>query len=232
MSSLVDQPAPRQSGGADSRKLPSGRHNLPREFVVRSQRDRLLDAMADVCASDGYGAASVAALCARAGVSRTTFSDHFVDREACFLAAYDAILGKFLGQVIGAYEQPELPWPDRIRAALVALLSFLAAEPAFARMCILEVVAAGPRALERYMSAARLLASLVDEGRGARPGHEELPASTAVAVVHGGALVIRDQILAGRTEQLTELLPDLLYTTLVPYVGQQEALRVAHVGWA
>jgi AcrR family transcriptional regulator len=229
MSSLVDQPTPREPDPG-AHKLPSGRQALSREFVVRSQRDRLLDAIAEVCASDGYGGASVAAVVARAGVSRKTFYEHFTNKEACFLAAYDAILNKFLGVVIDAYKQPELAWPKRVEAALDALLSFLAAEPAFARMCIVEVVAAGPRALERYMSAVRLLANLLGDGRGACAGHEEVPASTAVAVIQGSALVIRDQILAGRTEQLTKLLPDLLYAALVPYLGQEEALRSSRVG--
>jgi AcrR family transcriptional regulator len=222
---MASMPGQRMPG--EARKLPRGRHNLSRRFVVRSQRERLLDAMAQVCASEGYGAANVAAVSARAGVSRKTFYEHFRDKEDCFLAAYDAILGKFVADVIGAYEQPELSWPERVRAGLEALLSFLAAEPAFARLAIVEVVAAGPRALERYLSAVRLLASLADEGRGEGPGHEQLPASIAVAVVQGGALVIRDQILAGRTEGLPDLLPDLLYATLVPYLGQEEALRIA-----
>jgi Bacterial regulatory proteins, tetR family len=93
MSGLLDQPVP---GDTDTVvfKLPSGRHTLPRERVVRSQRDRLLDAMAEICASDGYGAATVAAIVARAGVSRKTFSEQFTDREACLLAAYDAILAR------------------------------------------------------------------------------------------------------------------------------------------
>jgi hypothetical protein len=72
-----------------------------------------------------------------------------------------------------------------------------------------------------------VLATLLDEGRGERPGHRDLPASTAVAMVHGSALVIRDHILADATALLGELLPDLMYATLVPYVGQEEALRLA-----
>jgi AcrR family transcriptional regulator len=135
MSSLVDQPTPREPDPV-VHKLPGGRQALSRELVVRSQRDRLLDAIAEVCASDAYGGASVAAVVARAGVSRKTFYEHFRNKEACFLAAHDAILNKFLGVVIDAYEQPELAWPKRVEAALEALLSFLAAEPAFARMCI------------------------------------------------------------------------------------------------
>src|SRR5512133_2005251 len=111
--------------------LPAGNHKLPREFVLRSQRDRMLDAMAQACAAKGYGGATVAAVIAGAGVSRRTFYEHFRDREDCFLAAYDAILAQFLDEVTTAYRQPELHWPQRVRAAIGALLAFLVAEPAF-----------------------------------------------------------------------------------------------------
>jgi AcrR family transcriptional regulator len=187
----------------------------------------VLDAMAEVCAAHGYAGTSVALVVARAGVSRQTFYEHFTDKEACFLAAYDAILDSFLGEVSAAYEQSAGPWPERIRATIEALLALLAAKPAFTRMCIIEVLAAGPSALMRYMSAAGALAGLFEQGRGERPGHEHLPTSTALAVIHGGALAIRDQILDGADEQLTELLPGLTYGMLVPYIGQEEALRVA-----
>jgi AcrR family transcriptional regulator len=225
-----NEPSPRSS--ADLGKLPGGNHKLPREFVLRSQRDRMLDAMARACASEGYGGATVSAVIAGAGVSRKTFYEHFRDREDCFLAAYDAILAQFLGQVIAAYEQPELDWPQRVRAAIDALLSFLAAEPAFARMCIVEALAAGERAIERYNSAVRVLASLLDEGRARLPSPDEVPASTAGAVIEGGAFLIREQILADRTERLEMLLPDLTYAALVPYLGQDQALRAAEVGGA
>jgi hypothetical protein len=74
----------------------------------------------------------------------------------------------------------------------------------------------------------RLLAGLLDEGRAATSPPSELPDGTALAVIHGCALVLREQIMAGRTAELTELLPDLLYAALVAYVGQQEALAHAY----
>jgi AcrR family transcriptional regulator len=208
-----------------SRRLPSGRHKLSREFVVNSQRDRMLDAMAQICAGEGYGAATVEAVITRAGVSRRTFYDQFHDREECFLAAYDAILAQFFERVLAAYGQPELEWPERVRGAIAALLAFLASEPAFARMCIVEVLAAGARALERYESAVRVLAGLLDDGRELTSSPRELPAGTGSDVVEGCAFLIREEILAGRTEQLETLLGDLTYATLVPYLGQREALE-------
>jgi AcrR family transcriptional regulator len=231
MTSMAER-EPTPGSSAAPGKLPGGRHNLAREFVLRSQRERMLDAMARACASEGYGGATVAAVIAAAGVSRKTFYEHFRDREDCFLAAYDAIVAQFLGRVIAAYEQPELDWPQRVRAAIEALLSFLAAEPAFARMCIVEALAAGERASERYNSAVRVLAGLLDEGRAQLRSPDQVPASAAGAVIEGGAFLIREQILAGRTERLKTLLPDITYAALVPYLGQDGALRAAEAGRA
>ncbi len=214
-------------GDAGPERLPPGRHKLSREFVVRSQRDRMLDAMANECAEKGFGSVTIADVVGRARVSREAFYEQFRDKEDCFLAAYDAILGQFLGAVIAAYEQRELAWPERVRAAIQAILSFLAAEPSFTRMTMVEVLAAGPQAHERYISAVRLIAALLDEGRAQTPNGAELPPRLATTLIGGAALAIREQVWAGRTEELERLEPDLLYTTLGPFIGQAEALRIA-----
>jgi len=205
-------------------RLPSGRHNLPREFVVSSQRDRLLDSMAQACAEKRYAEVSVADIVSRARVSRSTFYEIFPDKEACFLAAYDAILGRFVTEVIKACQDPELTWPEQIERGIATSLSFLAAEPAFARMCIVDMFSAGPSALERYLSAVRLIAAFVDGGRQMMPGRENVPQSISAMVVGGAAVVIRAEIVDDRTEFLPNVGPDLLYSLLVPYMEQQEAL--------
>lgn len=206
-------------------RLPSGRHNLPREFVVSSQRDRLLDSMAQACAEKRYAEVSVADIVSRARVSRSTFYEIFPDKEACFLAAYDAILGRFVTEVIKACQDPELTWPEMIERGIATSLSFLAAEPAFARMCIVDMFSAGPSALERYLSAVRLIAAFVDQGREMMPGRKEVPQSISSMVVGGAAVVIRAEIVDERTEFLPNVGPDLLYSILVPYMEQEAALE-------
>ncbi len=205
-------------------RLPSGRHNLPREFVVSSQRDRLLDSMAQACAEKRYAEVSVADIVSRARVSRSTFYEIFPDKEACFLAAYDAILGRFVTEVIKACQDPELTWPEQIERGIATSLSFLAAEPAFARMCIVDMFSAGPSALERYLSAVRLIAAFVDGGRQMMPDRENVPQSISSMVVGGAAVVIRAEIVDDRTEYLPNVGPDLLYSILIPYMDQEEAL--------
>lgn len=218
----ADQAGTTDGSGAP---LPSGRHNLPREFVVTSQRDRLLDAMAQSCAEKRYADVSVADIVAQARVSRSTFYEIFPDKEACFLAAYDAILGRFVTEVIKACADPALTWPEQIELGIEAALDFLAAEPAFARMCIVDMFSAGPSALERYLSAIRLIANFVDGGRTRMPDREEVPRSIATMSVSGAAVVIRAEIVGERTLHLPEVGPDILFSLLVPYMDREEALE-------
>jgi hypothetical protein len=55
-------------------------------------------------------------------------------------------------------------------------------------MCIVEVLAAGDRALERYDGGLAVLAGLLDEGRALTPDPDELSASTAGDVIEGARL--------------------------------------------
>src|SRR6476469_916905 len=141
-------------------KLPPGRHGLSRSFVAQNQRDRILAAVAEACSAKGYGEMSVEDIIAAAGVSRRTFYEHFKNKEHAFLAAYDAVVVQLFGRVNGAVEAAETI-QDKIRACLGAFLVFLASEPAFARMCIVDVLAAGSEAVARRDGAIRGFSQLI-----------------------------------------------------------------------
>ncbi len=131
-------------------RLPSGRHGLSREAVVASQRARLIDAMAQVVAEKGYPATTVADVVERAGVSRRTFYEQFADKEACFLATYDAGLAAVLSHIREAVEvNPAAGWRERARAGVESFLALLASEPAFAQALQVEILTAGQAALDR-----------------------------------------------------------------------------------
>src|SRR5215208_4754465 len=111
---------------SNTRVLPRGPHHLAREEVLASQRGRMLEAMAQVVADKGYGAATVADVIERAGVSRKTFYEHFKDKEACFLAAFDTAVEIVLAAVRGA--DPGTGGPvERARARVRPYLQVLAA---------------------------------------------------------------------------------------------------------
>ncbi|HET7484142.1 MAG TPA: TetR/AcrR family transcriptional regulator [Solirubrobacterales bacterium] len=205
---------------------PRGRHRLPAEVVARSQRDRLLDAAVNVVAEKGYGATTVADLTKEAGVSRTTFYELFEDKEACFLAAYDAAADVLARRVAAAFETQEA-WPDRVRAGLIVLLESLAGEPQVARLALVDVGSAGPRAQRRYRAALQRMTPFFDEGRDFAPGGRRLPANTSRMVLGAVTGLVADEIEAGRAERLPDLLPEILFATLVPYLGPAVAAKEA-----
>ncbi len=215
-----------QAGGEKRERWrpPRGRHRLPPEVIARSQRERLLEAAVRVVAEKGYGATTVADLTREAGISRTTFYAMFEDKEACFLAAYDTVVDALVRRIARAYEAEER-WPQRARAGLAALLEALAEEPAIARLALVDVGAAGPAAQRRYRAALQRLTPLFEEGRDFAPGGRSLPANTSRMAIGAVAGLIADELAEGRAEYLPGLLSDLLFATLVPYIGPAAAAR-------
>jgi AcrR family transcriptional regulator len=210
--------------GGDRWRPPRGRHRLPPEVVARSQRERLLEAAVRVVAEKGYAAMTIGDLTKEAGVSRTTFYELFDDKERCFLAAYDNGVDVLVRRVIAAYES-EGNWPDRAAAGLAALLELLAEEPTLARLSLVDIGNAGPAAQRHYRAAVQRLTPLFEDGRDYAPGGRGLPANTSRMAIGGVTGLISDELLAGRAEQLPSLLSDVIFATLVPYVGPDAASR-------
>jgi AcrR family transcriptional regulator len=211
------------TGRREPHQLPPGRHGLPRAFVVENQRERILSAVGDVVSVAGYREMSVEDVIVTAGVSRRTFYEHFKNKEDAFLAAYDAVLLQLLTIVQGAIDA-EQTFAARMRAGLSAFLDFLAREPGFARMCIVEALAAGPEAIARRNGAMTAFATLISENAREIGTPLEPPPLTAETIVGGIYEVVYTRIVRGDIRQLPELLADLLYPALLPYEGRDAAV--------
>src|SRR3954452_12986371 len=113
--------------------LPRGRHRLSRDEVVRSQRERLQRALADVMAINGYANSSIADVLRAARVSRETFYEQFSSKEDCFMSAfeeaYERLVSAALAEPAGSAEPAE-----RLDQLLGAYLAAIAAEPTHARV--------------------------------------------------------------------------------------------------
>lgn len=205
-------------------RLPRGRHGLPRRFIVHNQRERMLLAVAEAVAEQGYATTTVADVIARARLSRRTFYEHFADKEECFLAAYDTVVEQLLAAVGQAYEQAD-GWAQKVHDGLETFLAYLAAEPAFARMCIVEVVAAGPEARSRRDAAMRVFVDFLEPGREEAPRGVIVPALAGEVVVGGIYEIIYARLQRDAAGELVEALPDLLYCALLPYIGHRAAER-------
>jgi len=209
------------------RQLPRGRHGIPREQVALDQRLRILEGMVRTVGDKGYAATSVQDVLERAGVSRKTFYDNFADKEACFLEAYDAVVARVMHEINKAPTEPG-PWSLSVRRRLRAFLKFFAYEPGLARMAVVEVLAAGPEAIERYRAAVRGFIPLFAEGHRLARNPEQIPDEMAEAIVGGIGSVIYNRVAEGRSEEVPNLLPALLYFALLPYIGAAQATREAN----
>lgn len=192
--------------------------------MVQNQRERILNSLAAVSAVKGYPATTIEDVTAHAGVSRRTFYDLFADKEQCFLEAYDMIVERALRETDDAFSAGERSWPNRVASGLRALTELFAAEPALARLVIVEVLAAGRQALEHRDAALERFAGFFEGGRVGLPATLEDQTLLSQAVIGGLYEALYGYILDGQTEHMVDLLPDLVYCALVPYVGHLAAL--------
>jgi AcrR family transcriptional regulator len=215
-SSTVEVPS--SLGGSDpADSLPRGPHKLSAAEVSSSQRERILAAVIEAVAEKGYVHTSVADILKRAGVSRLTFYQQFSDKEDCFVRAFESRSGllahvlEAVGAEVGpASEGTPLGQIDRV---LDTYLAVLQAEPASAKALLIDVYAAGPRALEqRNRSQAQFVEVVARalEGSGGvltAPEDRELAAQVLVGAVSS---MVTALVGAGATEQLRGLRSPLI----------------------
>jgi AcrR family transcriptional regulator len=219
-----DPVRPLSAGRPASQQLPKGRHGLSRAFIASNQRERLLDAIANVVAEKGYAATRVADITEYAGVSRKTFYELFTDKEDCFLAAYDAITALLMDRMaraLGAVADDS--WEVQVSALLGEFLRFLAAEPAFARMCIVEVLGSGAKGLARRDTAIEAFFPVVDQIPRSQPGADRRLSELTPMFVTGGILeVVYAAIRRGEVETLPDLEEDLTRLAFRAYLYRKE----------
>lgn len=161
------------------RRLPPGPHGLPPELVERNQRERLIAAMAEVCAERGYAESSVAEVAKRAGVSTASFYRQFKDKRECMLASFDELFGRLLEAIEAACPRDAEPG-ERARAGAGTAAALLVDDVPTACLLSVEIIAVGPAGVRAQQAAIECLAGLVVEGPDAsiHPGD---PAWVAVA---------------------------------------------------
>jgi AcrR family transcriptional regulator len=197
-------------------------HERPREMIVRSQRERVIDAMIVTVAKRGYQHTSVSDVIRAAGVSRKTYYEHFRDKEECFVAAYDLIIDHLIGDTREAFGT-EAQWRRRVVAGLAVILELLASRKDLARFCVIEILAAGENALARRDEVMRAFAQFIEPGREEVPDGVDISELTAQAVVGGIYSILHEEIRQDRVKNLAGLCPDLVYIALAPYIGPEEA---------
>lgn len=206
--------------------LPAGRHGFSREQVAHNQRERLIAGLATAVAERGYNAVTITHITQEAKVSRRVFYANFEGKEECFLAAFEVVVGHI--HELGAEAVEGIPdWPRQVVAASRAGLAFLASEPDLARLCLVESRSAGPAITARFGEAVNELVPLLRLGRAERSSERPLPDSTEESTIGALVSLAYSKVSAGEAAQLEQLLPDFAEFILSPYLGAEEAAKLA-----
>jgi hypothetical protein len=197
--------------------------------LLPSEREHVLQALAQLCAERGYEQLGGETIAERAGINAEAFAQMFADVEECMVAALNSLSGQVLAEVSSVYSADRSEWESGILGTK-AVLELMAARPSFA---YLGFIAARQMATPHVAGVGRtgrqLLAVMIKR----LWEYSELkrqPGAAASAALGGCEAVVRRELIAGRCEELADLLPDFIYAATVPFLGQEEALRLARQG--
>ncbi len=196
----------------------------PETIDSHDHAERALRAFAVVVAEQGYVNTTVEAVLKRAQMSATTFYAHFHGKDDAMLAAIDSACSQILAAVLPAFRRAP-DWPNGIRAGFGALCNFLASRPALAQLIAVEIYAAGSTAVERRTETLAPLEELIAGGFEREPA---LPPLVTEAVAGATFTLIYKRLRSSGPGSLPSLAPMLTYITLSPFIGAEEACRVAN----
>jgi AcrR family transcriptional regulator len=214
-------------------RLPSGRHDLPRQFIVKNQRERIVDATAAIVAEKGLANLTIPAIARRANVSHQTFYEMYPTKHDAFLGTQKVGLHQALLVAVQAYEENEDDWPRGVAAGLRALLDYLASEPAHAHLILVDTFAASPEAIEIRDTSIHAFAAYLQPGyhyaskNGSGAAGDAVPGVAPEAIAGGIWQVLNYYIEDERTNELPDVAPQLIYAALTPFLGPKDAAKAA-----
>jgi AcrR family transcriptional regulator len=206
-------------------RLPSGRHDLPRQFIVKSQRERIVDATAAIVATKGLAGLTIPEIARRANVSHQTFYEMYPTKHDAFLGAQKVGLHQALLVTVEAYEAHRENWPHAVAAGLRALIDYLSGEPAHAHLTLVDTFGASPEAVEIRDTALRAFAAYLHPGYAFSPPDLDVPDIAAEAVAGGIWQVLHHYIEDNRIAELPDATPQIVYMALTPFLGPKEAAK-------
>jgi AcrR family transcriptional regulator len=193
-----------------------------------SERDRLIAAiMRSLADEEGYAGLTAARVSHYSRLPEATYRSHFPSRADAFIAAFDVFADR-LWREIGVAREAHGEWPAEVRAAVEVVLALLSAASAVARVLAIEGPAvAGLPASQRQFAVLESYSALLREGRDLYPVARGLPPLTERVLIGGVSSIVFAHLLAEEPETIAALAPELTEVLLAPYLGLEEARRIA-----
>jgi AcrR family transcriptional regulator len=207
--------------------LPPRARAVNREQASADQRERIIVAGAALIAKRGFHGTTIELIIRRAKVGYATFYKNFSDKEELLLAIFDYAGAEVRRRIRAATREAGDSWTDQVAASLAALFELIAENPTYARVCLVEALSAGPRGASRYERALTNFGPLLRPGREFNKNGANLPDTLESTLVGAVFWIAYQRLIVGEADKLRGLLPETVELVLSPYVGEEEAVRVA-----
>jgi AcrR family transcriptional regulator len=186
------------------------------------RRVNLLRAILEELAANGYGEVSVERAQQVAGISTAEFEAEFGSKDECLFAAYDCLTERVVATASAECGSGD-PWPERVRVGLESLLEAIAAHPEMAKAATRSFPGIRPAAYERYVDLLSRFEPFMRQGREYSGVEEELPGEVELLAVGAAEAIIFGEVDAGRAARLPQMMPEILFSVLVPFMGPDRA---------
>jgi len=200
--------------------IPPGRSRLSKSEIVRNQRDRILYATANVAATKGYSAATIADITASAGVDRRVFYKHFRDKQQAFLAVHELAIHQVMALAASAFFSASI-WPERVWEALRATTQFEETHPVITHIGHVESHAVGAPAIQRIDDTRAAFTIFLQEG--SQLVHKPLPRIVMEAISGAVFEIGYHEVRRGRSNLISRLAPNATHLVLAPFMGPAAA---------
>ena len=180
--------------------------------------------MVEAVARHGFGATTLRELVALAGVSRSTFYEHFENKQDCFLATFDTIMGELEVRVGEAYRSGA-DFRDRLVVALRAFMQTAVEEPAAASLAAVDSLTLGAAGVAHRERASETFEALIQQSFD--PSKREVSPTTVRAIVAGIRGVTYRRLRVGLAVELPATVEELVDWTLAYQLPESEATRRA-----
>jgi AcrR family transcriptional regulator len=218
LSAPTDGPAPSEPSGSSPHRPGDPR----RVFVARTLHERIQVATAQVIAARGYQAAGVEEICAEVQISEKTFYEHFEDKQEAAISTLEGSVDQVMTDLRETFGRAR-SWPEAIWDTIDAVLEWMVHEPSFARLAIVEMLAAGEAALELLQSLMDAFAMFLEPGYKLIPekaSSKRLVDETVANAIFG---LLHEHITREGTQTIRVLLPEMVQRILTPFLGATQA---------
>jgi AcrR family transcriptional regulator len=190
-------------------RLSGGPRRMPAARVAEHQRARLEGAMVEAVARHGFAGTTLRELVTLAGVSKTTFYEHFDSKQDCFLQTFDEIIAQATERVSAAFREPG-DFRERLLAGLTSFMELAVEEPAAATLAGVESLTLGAAGVAHRERGSAAFEVMIRQSFDHSPSPIEVSDLIVRAIVGGIRGVVYHRLRSGEVEELPGLVPELV----------------------